>query len=126
VLEVNRADDGSAYVASGDDERSVELAAYLVALRSGGTVGDAALDEIRRRHSDVEDRLARADRVVKMFESPALRRFDSHDWWGGWKWTDDGELAAGMRAELRRAENRATRRRRGLLAFLRRLPRPSK
>src|SRR5262245_29193588 len=66
---------GGSLVFEGD---SAAAAAALTAHRMGRTPADAPLDHAAR--------IARADRVSAQFLDPNLAAFDSHGWWGGWKW----------------------------------------
>lgn len=73
---------------------TARLAAYLTAQRTGGCIVDPitaheiSLDKFAATVGldDPESRLAMADIVQAMFLDPALVPFDSHWWWGGWKW----------------------------------------
>jgi hypothetical protein len=71
----------------------VQRAAYLTALRTDGLVVE---QESRRRMTPaefapmlgvVDKQMRAANRVHEMFGNPQLTPFDSHFWWGGWKWT---------------------------------------
>jgi hypothetical protein len=35
----------------------------------------------------IDKQMSRTDRVHDAFRNPSLAAFDSHYWWGGWKWT---------------------------------------
>jgi hypothetical protein len=50
--------------------------------------------------------MAAADRQA-MFSNPALATFDSHAWWGGWKWHSEfaSETASGLRLTIKAAED---------------------
>src|SRR5262249_26625195 len=61
----------------GFDGDSAVLAATLTAVRTGAA---ATLPP------DHAERLARADLVRAQFLDPDLIVFDTHGWWGGWKW----------------------------------------
>lgn len=81
------------------------LAAYLTAVRTGGMIytpdSDRMMDpdEIAVSLSGLPYRLAAADAVREMFQNPDLAPFDSHAWWGGWKWHT--RFASDMTAPLR-------------------------
>ena len=62
--------------------------------------------EIAPSINGVQYRMLAADRVHAMFSNPALEPFDSHPWWGGWKWSGDyaSETAGGLRYTLKAVE----------------------
>lgn len=99
---------------TGGEAEDVERAAYLTALRTGGTVCDtrsgAALsqEQIAVPWSDLAARLADADAVRTMFLDAALTAFDDHAWWGGWKWKGDfaTEFATGLRQTIKAVHER--------------------
>jgi hypothetical protein len=90
---------------TGTLREEVWLAAYLTALRSGALVLDGRdgtrvpLETLHEWVGDVGSRLAAADRVRAMFLDPRLAPFDSHNWWGGWKWV--GQFATDLTSGLR-------------------------
>lgn len=93
----------------GDLQHEVWLAAYLTALRTDGAVSDPEtgasipLDTLLGWVGDVAPRLAAADRIRAMFLDPKLAPFDSHSWWGGWKWV--GEFSTDWTSGLRAIMN---------------------
>ncbi len=89
---------------TGSREESCLLAARLTALRTGGVLLDAPPPD----PSDVQARLALADRVRRMFVNPDLAPFDTHGWWGGWKWFGENctEFTAGLRQLMNMVEAR--------------------
>lgn len=92
---------------SGSSSLDVCLAAYLTSLRSGCAVldvrdGGIALvqpDTHLQWTGDVAERLQAANRIQDMFLDTKLSPFDSHNWWGGWKWVGNfsTDLTSGLR-----------------------------
>ncbi|MBN1430495.1 MAG: hypothetical protein JXB07_19145 [Anaerolineae bacterium] len=93
------------YQIKGSESTSVWSAAYITALRSAGSIINPpsripiSPDEIAPSIDGVQHRLLAANRVQDMFNEPALASFDSHAWWGGWKWCE--EFASGTASGLR-------------------------
>jgi hypothetical protein len=82
------------------DGDSAAAAAALTAARTGALFAGAPADH--------EVRCARADRVRAQFLDPDLAAFDSHGWWGGWKWVGDfsTDLTSGLRVVLQSIHER--------------------
>ena len=74
---------------------SAVLAATLTALRTGATSPATA-------PADHGNRVARAARVRAQFLDEMLAPFDSHGWWGGWKWVGafSTDLTSGLRVVM--------------------------
>lgn len=91
---------------------SAAAAAALTAQRTGAPVDTAPPDHA--------ERMARADLVAAQFLDPNLAAFDSHGWWGGWKWIGEfsTDFTSGLRAVLQSVHERRLVDP-GLLAFLR-------
>jgi hypothetical protein len=102
------------YEIEGSVLESVRLAAYLTAMRSSGQVIDPRtsevipLPELEKSLQGLSERLARAERVSRMFLDPVLAPFDSHAWWGGWKWCSEfsTDLTSGLRLTLKAVEEK--------------------
>ncbi len=90
---------------TGGNEETVRLAAYLTALRSGGSIVDPTaggpidLGPFAATLDDLPARVARAERVCHMFCNPDLAPLDTMAWWGGWKWV--GPFATDFTETLR-------------------------
>ena len=80
------------YQVAGEKLQLVRLAAYLTALRTGGSIlepessREMKVSEFVGLLDRPDDRLTLAEQVRAMFLNPALIPFDSKAWWGGWKW----------------------------------------
>ncbi len=98
-------DGGAVYEIVGSPSRSVALAARLTALRTHGSIdevgssGRTLATYHRLSASDLSDHIVAADSVRTMFLNPTLAPFDSHAWWGGWKWV--GNFATDFTIALR-------------------------
>lgn len=103
------------YEIKGGSNDSLWAAAYLTALRSSGSIinppsrSPIAPGEIASSINGVQYRMVAANRVQAMFSNPALAPFDSHAWWGGWKWSGEfaGETAGGLRLTIKAVEEGA-------------------
>ena len=74
-------------------------AAALTAIRTGATP---------RLPDDHAMRITRADRSRTQFLDPNLAAFDSHGWWGGWKWVGDfsTDFTSGLRVVMQSVHER--------------------
>ena len=81
VIEVKGAD--GAWLIEGNDETAGRLTLFL-AKRCGATADPAPAESWNSW--DHTAALVRASRVASEFEQPVLTPFDSHLFWGSWKW----------------------------------------
>jgi hypothetical protein len=94
---------------------SVWAAAYLTALRSSGSIisppsmRPVPPEEIAPSINGIQHRLIAAKRIQTMFGNSLLATFDSHAWWGGWKWCGEfsSETSSGLRYTLKAVEDGA-------------------
>lgn len=101
------------YEIKGGSSASLWAAAYLTALRSSGSIINPPSmrpippAEIASSINGVQYRIMAADRVRVMFSNQALVTFDTHAWWGGWKWHSEyaSETASGLRFTIKAAED---------------------
>jgi hypothetical protein len=97
--------DQSVYSVSGSDLLTVQRAAYLTALRTGGRIltGESDSTESPDQYfadvPNITEFQTDADEVQAMFLNPALAPFDTQAWWGGWKWCREtaSEFTSGLR-----------------------------
>jgi hypothetical protein len=90
------------------DDHSARLLAYLIAERTGGRIlhpesgAELEPDLFAQSLGDLAGRRSAADHIRAMFLDPALAPFDSHAWWGGWKWVGEfsTDFAAGSRMTM--------------------------
>jgi hypothetical protein len=68
----------------GEDPLAARAAMFLAARCSSGAVSPSPVGRVGQWLH--EEGLARAKRVAEEFSSPKLRIFDSHLFWGSWKW----------------------------------------
>jgi hypothetical protein len=88
---------------------SVQLATYLTAFRTGGVViepnsaREIPLAELKKEISQLDEHFAEVEKIRTMFLNPVLAPFDSHSWWGGWKWCGDRatDLTMGLRLTMK-------------------------
>jgi hypothetical protein len=81
VVEVKQED--SAWVVEGNGDTAARLALFLIE-RCGSIPAPKSMDV--GEPWDKAAALLRASRVAREFEQPVLAPFDSHFFWGGWKW----------------------------------------
>jgi hypothetical protein len=75
---------GTHWNVPGDDPVAARTAMLLSKRRSSGAVDPPPRDRVGAwNHSEA---MARAARVAEEFASPKLKAFDSHLFWGSWKW----------------------------------------
>ena len=91
VINVKRDDNG--WVIEGDRTATSRLTRFFV--DRCGAAPDGDLDE-SAPDGDHAAGLARAARVAAEFAQPALAPFDSHFFWGSWKWIGWYATAAGV------------------------------
>jgi hypothetical protein len=93
----------------GTNFEAVQLAAYLTAFRTDGvviepsSVSEIPLSKMGKEINRLDERIADAEQVHRMFLNPVLAPFDSHSWWGGWKWCGGRatDLTMGLRLTMK-------------------------
>jgi hypothetical protein len=79
--------DGESVIVEGDDPAAARAARFLQA-RCGGGAADPVQAGVGNWSEDGDHLrgMARAARVAREFANPVLGMFDSHLFWGSWKW----------------------------------------
>lgn len=81
---ISISDNGSTWRITGDDLLAARAALFFCS-RCGARCIECCPEE-NAGTWDHEAAMKRADRVAAEFASPELKPFDSHLFWGGWKW----------------------------------------